>query len=274
MGTGCFGSWFKTRRIRFVGEPVRSERLMGRLLRVEERVSVMRRWSRAAGLFVGVICPLLVLILPRDFDGVLVVFWWRFGGVLVPLAGNPMVCRVSTSLSCSFRCPRASDAHARPCAQVQDIERSSGSRSPQGHLLRAGELAGGAGAGGVGNGSVSAELTSLAAGYLVSLLKEPEVAQELWPLIARCMDNVVARRSVPASLEVLRRAIATLPAHEAKNWFGASKSKENRFVLVVLVVLYQCRDEMVFRWSRNQFLMQQVARDEMIGSLPLLGAEV
>lgn len=79
-------------------------------------------------------------------------------------------------------------------------------------------------------GRVSAELTSLAAGYLVSLLKEPEVAQELWPLINRCMDNVAARRSVPASLEVLRRAIATLPAHEAKSWFGGSRSKENRWV--------------------------------------------
>lgn len=77
-------------------------------------------------------------------------------------------------------------------------------------------------------GRVSAELTSLAAGHLVSLLKEPEVAQELWPLITRCMDNVAARRSVPASLEVLRRAIATLPAHEAKSWFGGSRSKENR----------------------------------------------
>lgn len=79
-------------------------------------------------------------------------------------------------------------------------------------------------------GRVSAELTSLAAGYLVSLLKEPEVAQELWPLMTRCMDNVAARRSVPASLEVLRRAIATLPAHEAKSWFGGSRSKENRWV--------------------------------------------
>lgn len=79
-------------------------------------------------------------------------------------------------------------------------------------------------------GRVSAELTSLAAGYLVSLFKEPEVAQELWPLITRCMDNVAARRSVPASLEVLRRAIATLPAHEAKSWFGGSRSKENRWV--------------------------------------------
>lgn len=56
------------------------------------------------------------------------------------------------------------------------------------------------------------------------------MAQELWPLITRCMDNVAARRSVPASLEVLRRAIATLPAHEAKTWFGGSRSKENRWV--------------------------------------------
>lgn len=79
-------------------------------------------------------------------------------------------------------------------------------------------------------GRVSVELTSLAAGYLVSLLKEPEVAQELWPLITRCMDNLSARRSVPASLEVLRRAIATLPAHEAKSWFGGSRLKENRWV--------------------------------------------
>lgn len=79
-----------------------------------------------------------------------------------------------------------------------------------------------------GKGRVSAELTSLATEYLVSLLKEPEVAQELWPLITRCMDNIAARRSVPSSLEVLRRAIATLPAHEAKNWFGGSRTKENR----------------------------------------------
>lgn len=84
-------------------------------------------------------------------------------------------------------------------------------------------------------GRVSAALTSLAAGYLVSLLKEPEVAQELWPLITRCMDNVAARRSVPASLEVLRRAIATLPAHEAKSWFGGSRSKENRWVPCAVV---------------------------------------
>ena len=84
---------------------------------------------------------------------------------------------------------------------------------------------------GKGNGRVSAELTSLAAGYLVSLLKEPEVAQELWPLVTRCVENVVRRRSVPSSLEVLRRAVGTLPAHEVKSWFGGSRSKENRYVL-------------------------------------------
>lgn len=83
--------------------------------------------------------------------------------------------------------------------------------------------------GGGGSGRVSAELTSLAAGHLVSLLKEPEVAQELWPLITKCVDNVVAGRSVPSSLELLRRAIATLPAHEAKSWFGGSRTKENRY---------------------------------------------
>lgn len=91
-----------------------------------------------------------------------------------------------------------------------------------------GGAAGAAGAGAGVKGGVSAKLTSMAAGYLVSLLKEPEVAQELWPLITKCMDNVVARRSVPSSLEVLRRAVATLPAHEAKSWFGGSRSKEQR----------------------------------------------
>ena len=55
------------------------------------------------------------------------------------------------------------------------------------------------------------------------------MAQELWPLITKCVDNVVAGRSVPSSLELLRRAIATLPAHEAKSWFGGSRTKENRY---------------------------------------------
>lgn len=110
---------------------------------------------------------------------------------------------------------------------------SSGVQTPP-RISRGGNSNGGNGGAGGGTaarkGRVSAELTSLAAGYLVSLLKEPEVAQELWPLITRCMDNVAARRSVPASLEVLRRAIATLPAHESKSWFGGSRSKENRWV--------------------------------------------
>lgn len=129
----------------------------------------------------------------------------------------------------------------------QEAEGNGSGRSPKTTRSRAGDLTGvgvgGGGAGAGGSGSVSVELTSLAAGYLVSLLKEPEVSQELWPLIARCMDNIVARRSVPSSLEVLRRAIATLPAHEAKSWFGASKSKENRCVSLCecfFIIAYSC----------------------------------
>lgn len=124
------------------------------------------------------------------------------------------------------------DAHEQEADGI-DSRSPTVTRSPQKFRLGEGSsstktLSGAHGhRGGGGSGTVSPKLTSLAARYLVSLLKEPEVAHELWPLITRCMDNLLARRSVPSSLEVLRRAISTLPAHEAKSWFGASRSKEN-----------------------------------------------
>jgi hypothetical protein len=66
-------------------------------------------------------------------------------------------------------------------------------------------------------------MIDVAVDLLVELLAETDFKDERDSVMQRCIENVARHRSVPASLSLLRKVLATIPAQN-RAWFGGRKS--------------------------------------------------